>query len=103
MADVFAALTSPRHYRRNKLPYVAMEQIVRSAAAGQFDKPAARALVQAAGLFPVGSFVRLSSNRIARIVAANPNISTGRWSNCSTPRAARSARPSTCPAFAPPR
>ncbi len=73
VADVFAALTSPRHYRRNRLPYVAMEQMVRSAAAGQFYKPATRALVQAAGLFPVGSYVKLSDDRIARVLAANAN------------------------------
>ncbi len=73
VADVFAALTSPRGYRQDKLPYTAMEQMVRFAAAGQFDKPATRALVQAAGLFPVGSYVKLSTNRTARIIAANPN------------------------------
>jgi len=73
VADVFAALTSPRHYRRNRLPYVAMEQMVRSAAAGQFYKPATRALVQAAGLFPVGSYVKLSDDRIAHVLASNPN------------------------------
>jgi len=73
VADVFAALTSPRHYRQNKLPYTAMEQMVRFAAASQFDKPATRALVQAAGLFPVGSFVKLSNDHIAQVVAANAN------------------------------
>jgi len=71
--DVFAALTSPRRYREHLLPYVAMEQMIRNAAAGQFHKPACRALCQAAGLFPVGSFVRLSNRHIARVVAANPN------------------------------
>ncbi len=73
VADVFAALTSPRHYRRNRLPYVAMEQMVRSSAAGQFYKPATRALVQAAGLFPVGSYVKLTDGRMAHILAANAN------------------------------
>ncbi|NBB83452.1 MAG: HD domain-containing protein [Alphaproteobacteria bacterium] len=73
VGDVFAAVTSPRHYRRNRLPYEAMEQMVRSAAAGQFYKPATRALVQAAGLFPVGSYVKLSDERVAHVLAANPN------------------------------
>lgn len=73
VCDVFAAITGPRHYRQNKLPYTAMEQMVRAAAAGQFDKPTARALVQAAGLFPVGSCVLLSNQTTAQVVAANPN------------------------------
>jgi HD-GYP domain-containing protein (c-di-GMP phosphodiesterase class II) len=73
VADVFAAQMSPRHYRRHALPYNAMEQMVRSAAANQFSKPAVRALVQAAGLFPVGSYVELSNRRSARVIAANPN------------------------------
>jgi HD-GYP domain-containing protein (c-di-GMP phosphodiesterase class II) len=73
VADVFAALTSPRHYRQNKLPYTAMEQMIRFAAASQFDKPTTRALVQSAGLFPVGSFVKLSTDQLAQIIAANPN------------------------------
>jgi len=73
VADVLAALMSPRHYRRDQLPYSAMEQMVRAAALNQFDKPAVRALVQAAGLFPVGSYVQLSDRRTARVIAANPN------------------------------
>ncbi len=73
VADVYAALTAPRNYRKNRLPYVAMEQLIRSASTGQFYRPAARALVQASGLFPVGSFVRLSTGKVAQIIAANPN------------------------------
>jgi HD-GYP domain-containing protein (c-di-GMP phosphodiesterase class II) len=73
VADVFAALTSPRHYRKGNLPYMAMEQMVRSAASNTFYKPAVRALVQAAGLFPVGSFVKLSNSKLAHVVACNPN------------------------------
>lgn len=73
VADVFAAMTSPRSYRQVRLPYSAMEQLIRSAAGGQFFKPAARALVQAAGLFPVGSYVKLSNQKLARIIGANAN------------------------------
>lgn len=73
VADVFAALTGTRNYRKNKLPYAAMEQMVHSAAANQFDRPTVRALVQAAGLFPVGSCVMLSNHCMARVIGANPN------------------------------
>lgn len=73
VADVYAALSAPRNYRKDRLPYVAMEQLIRSASAGQFYKPAARALVQASGLFPVGSYVRLSTGKVAQVIACNPN------------------------------
>lgn len=73
IADVYAALSSPRNYRTNRLPYTAMETLVRDAGTNQFWKPAARALVQAAGLFPVGSYVKLTSGQSARVMAANPN------------------------------
>ncbi|MEX0775194.1 MAG: HD domain-containing phosphohydrolase [Phycisphaeraceae bacterium] len=70
-ADAFAATTEPRSYRRTKLPYIAMEEMVRSAGAMTYWKPAVRALVQAAGLFPVGSYLRLSDGCNAHVIAAN--------------------------------
>jgi HD-GYP domain-containing protein (c-di-GMP phosphodiesterase class II) len=73
VCDVFAAATGPRAYHPGKLPYVVMEEIIRSAAAGIFDKSATRALVRAAGLFPVGSCVLLSTNQFAQVLAANPD------------------------------
>ena len=73
VADVYAAMSSPRNYRKNRLPYAAMEQLVRSAGTNQYYKPAVRALVQMTGLFPVGSYVELSSGAMARVEAANPN------------------------------
>ncbi len=72
-ADVFAAASSPRHYRHDRLPYMVMEEIIRSAAANTYHRVSVRALVQAAGLFPVGSWVKLSNNRMAQVLAANPN------------------------------
>lgn len=72
VTDSFAATTEPRHYRRPKLPYVAMEELLRSTSTLWFWKPAVRALLQATGLFPVGSFLKLSDGRGARVVAANP-------------------------------
>src|SRR5690606_179551 len=71
VADSFAAATEPRSYRKPKLPYIAMEETLRSTATMVFWKPAARALVQAAGLFPVGSYVKLSDGCNAHVIAAN--------------------------------
>lgn len=72
VADSFAATTEPRHYRKPKLPYVAMEETLRSTSALTLWKPAVRALLQAAGLFPVGSYVKLSDGSNAHVLASNP-------------------------------
>lgn len=72
VTDSFAAATEPRQYRSPKLPYTAMEETLRAASMMQLWKPGVRALVQAAGLFPVGSYVRLSDNRNAHVIVANP-------------------------------
>ena len=71
VADVFCAAVSYRSYHKPKIPYVVMEELIRSAAAGIFCKTTTRALVQAAGLFPVGSYVVLSNRRIAHVLATN--------------------------------
>lgn len=72
VADAFAATMSPRHYRKQKLPYVAMEETLRQASTMLFWPPACRALVQSAGLFPVGSYVKLSSGERAHVIGSNP-------------------------------
>jgi HD-GYP domain-containing protein (c-di-GMP phosphodiesterase class II) len=73
VADTFAATTEPRHYRKPKLPYIAMEELLRAASGMVYWTPAVRALIQAAGLFPVGSYVRLCDRRHAHVIAANPD------------------------------
>ncbi len=72
VADSYAASTEPRHWRKPKLPYVAMEETLRLASALVLWKPAVRALIQAAGLFPVGSYVKLSDGTNAHVLASNP-------------------------------
>jgi len=71
VADTFAATTEPRHYRNPKMPYIAMEELLRSASASELHKPMARALIEAAGLFPVGSYVRLSNGVNATVIECN--------------------------------
>ncbi len=72
VTDTYAAITEPRHYRKPKLPYLAMEETLRSASERYFWPPAVRALIMAAGLFPVGSFVKLSTGKNATVLEANP-------------------------------
>lgn len=72
VADVFAAATSPRSYRKRKLPYIAMEETVRLGSSQILWGPGVKALLKAAGLFPVGSYLKLSSGEVARVTACNP-------------------------------
>lgn len=71
VADAYAARTEPRHYRKPKLPYVSMEETLRGASTLALWPPAVKALVQSAGLFPVGSFVKLSTGENAQVVQAH--------------------------------
>jgi len=72
VADVFAAATEPRPYRPAKLPHTAIEELIRAALSGQLWPKGVQAFLQAVGLFPVGSYVRLWDGRCAQVVAANP-------------------------------
>lgn len=73
VSDIFAAAANPRAYKSTKLPYVAMEEIVRMAHKGLLDVRVVKALLSAVGLFPVGSYVVLSNGIIARVVGTSPN------------------------------
>jgi len=71
VADVFVALVSPRPYRPDMIPYYAMEKVLRDVQANLFDPNAVRALVQMVSLFPVGSFVGLSDDRVGKVIRCN--------------------------------
>jgi HD-GYP domain-containing protein (c-di-GMP phosphodiesterase class II) len=72
VATLFAAMTSRRKYRLTKRPYDALEDLIMLASSGALDRRVVRALVQAVGLFPVGSWVMLSTGQAAQVVAADP-------------------------------
>jgi HD-GYP domain-containing protein (c-di-GMP phosphodiesterase class II) len=72
VADAFAAATEPRAYRPRKRPYDALEDLVMLGSERMYWRPAVRALTKATGLFPVGSYVRLSSGEVARVLATHP-------------------------------
>jgi HD-GYP domain-containing protein (c-di-GMP phosphodiesterase class II) len=69
VADALAALTSPRAHRPALAPHDAIARVVRDASAGVYDRAIVRAVVDACGLFPVGSYVRLSTGALAVVVA----------------------------------
>lgn len=69
VADAFAAMTAPRAHRPPLTPHAAMSELAHLAAAGAFDPAAVRALLDALGLYPAGSFVKLSSGHVAIVGA----------------------------------
>lgn len=76
VADAYTALVAARPHRHGMLPYFAMEKLIKDVAAGLYDPVAVRGLLQALGLFPVGSYVELKNGLVGRVIRA----STGDYS-----------------------
>ena len=74
VADVYTALAAPRPYRPGLAPHHAMTHVLREAAAGKLDGAAARALLAAVSLFPLGSRVKLSDGRRGRVLRATDDV-----------------------------
>ncbi len=72
IADVFAALINKRTYRESIVPYQAMVSVLAMGGQGLLDGEQIKHLLRAISIFPVGSLVRLTSGRVAKVVAPNP-------------------------------
>ncbi|MFO0947532.1 MAG: HD domain-containing protein [Planctomycetota bacterium] len=68
IVDAYLAMINDRPYRNALLPYHAMEQILREAKEGLWDAKIVRAFVSLVGLFPIGSFVMLSDESLAKVI-----------------------------------
>ena len=68
VCDVYDALTSTRVYRKGWTPAEAMHNML--SWRGHFDNQVLHAFVNAIGIYPVGSLVRLASGRVALVVKA---------------------------------
>jgi HD-GYP domain-containing protein (c-di-GMP phosphodiesterase class II) len=66
--DVYVALTSPRPHREAFEPYVAIEMLIKETREGKFDPLAIRSLLRTVGLFPIGSYVRLSDGSVGQVI-----------------------------------
>ncbi len=77
VADVFHALIDPRPYRKRAiLPYRAMEEMLHLASSGKLERKFVRALLDTLSLFPVGTWVRLSTGEIAQVLSAHQSDHT---------------------------
>ncbi|MCL4183296.1 MAG: HD-GYP domain-containing protein [Burkholderiaceae bacterium] len=70
IADSFAALTSERPYSGAMAPQDALMRLYEWSGAS-FHEPLVEQLVQAIGVFPIGSLVELSSGEVAIVLAHN--------------------------------
>ncbi|MCH7750717.1 MAG: HD domain-containing protein [Planctomycetes bacterium] len=71
VADVYVALVSPRLHRPALMPYYAVEHLIYGVKNGQFDSSVVRALLKTISLFPIGSYLKLADQRVARVIRAN--------------------------------
>ena len=67
IADVYDALTSNRVYRVGMEPALALRKVFEWGD-GHLDKEMVQKFIKAIGIYPVGSLVRLESNRLAVVI-----------------------------------
>ncbi|MFH1857815.1 MAG: HD domain-containing phosphohydrolase [Candidatus Omnitrophota bacterium] len=71
--DIYVAMTQPRAYREAKLSYEAIRELI-----GEtyeiFDTRIMKTLVNQIGIYPIGSWVRLSTKEVGRVVEQNKNF-----------------------------
>lgn len=70
VCDVYDAITSNRPYKAGWCPAISIKKMA-SWCPTHFDPTVFHALVTALGIYPVGSLVRLASNRLAVVVDQN--------------------------------
>ena len=67
----FEAITAPRSYKTASSSFEAMVELLKNSN-NQYDGTVMKALLYSLSLFPIGSYVYLSDERIARVIDVNP-------------------------------
>lgn len=68
--DAYDAMTTDRNYAKGMLPALAFKTLMNNDK--QFDRTLVQRFIKCIGLLPVGSFVRLSSNKLGFVLTLNP-------------------------------
>ena len=71
IVDVFDALTAERVYKK-ALPPIQAFKILRESSPQHFDEKLLNEFINCIGLYPVGSLVKLKSQRIGMVTSSNP-------------------------------
>ena len=64
IADVYSAMISKRPYREAFTPYSVVEYLTREAVSGRIDSKIFKSFLKINSLYPLGSWVALSDDRI---------------------------------------
>lgn len=75
VTDVYEALTHPRPYRDRYIPHEALKLMIK-ASETDFDPDMLKAFIKKISLYPPGSYIRLNTDEIARVVKLNPDMPT---------------------------
>jgi HD-GYP domain-containing protein (c-di-GMP phosphodiesterase class II) len=71
LADVYEALTHGRPYRQMRVAFDVVKELI-SSERSKFPDRLLKGFIRGLSTFPVGSYVRLNSQEIARIISTNP-------------------------------
>lgn len=69
IADIYSSIITRRPFREAETPYRGMEKLVLMCGKRQMSAEYVKGFLKCNSMFPVGSFLRLSDSRIARVVA----------------------------------
>ncbi|HBU69290.1 MAG TPA: hypothetical protein DEE98_02780 [Elusimicrobia bacterium] len=75
ITDTYEAITHPRAYRARLIPHEAVKNLI-SGAGSDFDPLFVKLFVEHISLYPPGTYVRLNSEEIARVLGINLGLPT---------------------------
>jgi HD-GYP domain-containing protein (c-di-GMP phosphodiesterase class II) len=76
LCDVYEALTHPRIHRPFYDPHQALRKIIEMKKDGLFDESCVKKFIEFLAVYPVGTFVRLSTGDTAMVIRANHEFVT---------------------------
>ena len=76
IADSLCAMVHKRSHREALSPHAALDKVIKMAQMGFLDQALVKSLLRYLSIYPIGTFLELSSGRMGRVVEANPEEPT---------------------------